>query len=145
MEYHPEGHGREVCSPESHEGFGKAKCKVLPLAWGKPQYQYRLGVERIESSSAKKSFGELVDEGLDMSCQWAPATQKAKCVLGHIKVFMVSRSREVILPRYSALMGSHLEYCICSSVTLSIGKTQTVGASPEENHKNNQRGGALFL
>ena len=46
----------------------------------------------------------LVDKKFDMSQQCALAAQKASHILGCIKRSMASRSREMILCSYSALM-----------------------------------------
>ncbi|CAM5146598.1 unnamed protein product [Natator depressus] len=92
--------------------FNKDKCKVLHLGRNNQLHTYKMGNDCLGKSTAKRDLGVIVDHKLDTSQQSNTVAKKANIVMGCISRSVVSKTREVILPLYSALIRPQLEYCV---------------------------------
>ena len=106
-----------------------------------PLHQYRLGVDLLESISAEKDLGVLVDNKLTTSQHCALVAKTANGILGCIKRSVASRSKEVILCPSEATFG-----VLCPVLGSPVQERQeTTGESPGDSYQDDQETGAPLL
>lgn len=119
----------EQRAQENLRRIKNSKRKVLHLGLGNPHCQYRLG-DCQDGTLLKRNWGYWQMASWTWASNMSLAAQKANCNLGCIKRILSSRSREVILPLYPALLRPHMEYHV--QMWRDMGLLENI----EDGHKN---------
>lgn len=88
-----------------------AKCQVLHLGGNNSMQYCMLGNESGKLPGGKE-LGDVGQQQLSMSHQWAQVAKGANGILACIKNSMASRTREAFVPLYWALVRLGLKSCI---------------------------------
>jgi len=91
--------------------LNKAKHRILHLSHN-PMQHCRLGEQWLESHPPEKDPGLSVNSWMSTSWQSAKVAKQASNTVTCTRNSVASRTRELVILLYSALVRQHLEYCV---------------------------------
>ena len=92
--------------------FNVDKCKVVHVGHNNSCSKYSLGNTELNSAVKETDLGVVIDNTLKFSEQCSTAVKSANRTLGLIKRTIKSRSKDIIVKLYKALVRPKLEYCV---------------------------------
>ncbi|ORD92985.1 hypothetical protein ECANGB1_2036 [Enterospora canceri] len=92
--------------------FNIDKCKVMNIGRENPQNRYNINRVMLNRSECERDLGVQVSSDLRPRKQCIEARNRANRLLGFITRSIKSRSAEVILKLYLALVRPHLDYAV---------------------------------
>ncbi len=92
--------------------FNVEKCVVMHFGKSNKGYEYEMDGKKLRSTTVERDLGILISNDSKQTEQCLKAANSANKILGMIKRNIKSRSKEVIVRLYKALVRPHLEYCV---------------------------------
>ena len=90
--------------------FNEHKCKCMHLGKHNPKMTYMMKNHILETTSAEKDLGVIVDDSLKFHKHTAAAVRKANTILGIIKKSFVTLNHQTLPLLYKSMVRPHLEY-----------------------------------
>jgi len=92
--------------------FNTDKCVVTHMGCNKTNFQYMMGTQKLKDIQVERDLGVLVDNKLNFNEQCSKAVKEANSALGMIRRNIKTKSKEIVIPLYKALVRPKLEYCV---------------------------------
>ena len=92
--------------------FNEGKCSVIYFGCSNPKKKYKLNNMELTVKNEERDLGVMIKNNLKSSGQVDKAVLTANRVLGMISRSIETKTKDVVIPLYRALVRPHLEYCV---------------------------------
>ena len=92
--------------------YNFGKCKCIHIGYGNMDEEYKMGDAVLGRTSQEKDLGVTFSADMKVSEQCGIAASKGNQILGLIRITIMYKEKQLIVPLYKAIVRPHLEYCI---------------------------------
>ena len=92
--------------------WSERKCKCIHIGHGNMDEEYKMGDAVLGRTTQEKDLGVTFSADMKVSEQCGIAASKRNQILGLIRITIMYKEKQLIVPLYKAIVRPHLEYCI---------------------------------